>query len=154
MPRITTVPTQRRERTATDARGWASVLGSVPLFAELSRRHLNKVASLGRVRTFHEGTAIVRAGESGDTLFVVLDGEVSVRRRGVPAIPLGMGSVFGEMALLDSGARSATVVARGPVVCLTITQSRFLKLLRTEPTIAIALLRELAARLRTVQVVA
>jgi CRP-like cAMP-binding protein len=154
MPRFATVPTHQPDRAAADARGWASVLGGVPLFGELSRRHLNKVAAVGRVRTFHDGTAIVRAGEPGDTLYVVLDGEVSVRRRGLPALALGMGSFFGEMALLDSGARSATVVAHGPVVCLTLTQPRFLKLLRSEPTIAIVLLRELAARLRAVQAVA
>src|SRR5262249_61900792 len=121
---------QRREDTASDARGWSEVLADVPLFAGLSRRHRNKVAALGRIRRFHDGTPIVRAGEPGDTFFVLLDGEVSVRRRGLPELSLGIGSVFGELALLGGGTRSATVVAEGPdVVCLTITQSRFLKLL-------------------------
>jgi CRP/FNR family transcriptional regulator len=55
------------------------------------------------------------------------------------------------MALLDGGARSATVTAEGPVTCLTITRPRFLKLLRSEPAIAIAMLEELARRLRTIQ---
>jgi len=64
---------------------------------------------------------------------------------------LGAGEVFGEMALLDSGARSASVFAKGPVVCLAVPQSRFMKLLHSEPAIAVALLKEVASRLRAVQ---
>jgi CRP-like cAMP-binding protein len=106
---------------------------------------------LGRIRRFHEGTTIVRAGEPADTFFVLLDGGISVRRRGLPELTLGIGSFFGELALLDGGVRSATVVAEGPdVVCLTIARSRFLKLLQAEPAIAVALLQELATRLRAV----
>src|SRR5579871_7051244 len=97
------------ERTA-DARGGANGLAEVPLFAGLNRRQLNKVAGAGMVRRFQDKTAIVRAGETDGTLYVVLDGAVSVRRRGLPEVTLGMGSVFGEMALLDGGPRSATVV--------------------------------------------
>ena len=145
-------PSQVREAKApSDARDWANVLAEVPLFAGLSRRHLNKVARLGRVSRFHDGTKIVAAGEPGDALYVTLDGEVSVRLRGLPSVTRGMGSFFGEMALLDGRPRSATVVATGPVVCLTITQQRFLKLVRSEPAIAVALLKEMATRLRSVE---
>ena len=142
------------EEVHADARGWANVLADVPLFAGLSRRHLNKVAVTGSLKRFHDKTAIVRAGEMGTTLYVVLDGTVSVRRRGLPVLRLGVGSVFGEIALLDGHQRSATVMAEDPVLCLTIEQSRFLKLLRSEPAIAIALLKELAARLRAMQATA
>jgi CRP-like cAMP-binding protein len=135
----------------TDARRWTNVLADVPLFAGLSRRHLAKVAAVGRIRRFHHGTAIVRAGDPGEALYVVLDGDVSVRRRGLPGVTLGVGSFFGEIALLDGGARSASVVAEGPVACLTIDQSRFLKLLQAEPAIAVGILKELAARLRAAQ---
>ena len=151
---IATTTGSRAKESNTDARGWANVLAGVPLFAELNRRHLNKVAAIGRIRRFHEGSAIVRAGERGDALFVILDGEVSVRRPGLSELSLGSGSFFGEMALLDSAARSASVIAKGPVVCLAIGQPRFLKLLHTEPAIAVALLKEVAARLRSVQAVA
>jgi CRP-like cAMP-binding protein len=144
-------PRERRKETAADARGWSDVLAEVSLFAGLSRRHRNKVAALGRIRRFHEGTSIVRAGERGDTFFVLLNGEVSVRRRGLPELSLGIGNFFGELALLGGDVRSATVVAKAPdVVCFTITQSRFLKLLEAEPAIAVALLKELATRLRAV----
>lgn len=157
MPRPIYVPSRSqddRKGPAAEAREWANVLAQVPLFADLNRGHLKKVAGTGRIARFHDGSAIVRASEPGDTLYVVLDGEVSVRRRGLPTLSLGIGGFFGEMALLERSTRSATVVANGPVVCLTITQSRFLKLLRAEPAIGIALLRELAARLRKAQAIA
>jgi cAMP-dependent protein kinase regulator len=109
------------------------------------------VADTGRIARFHHGTAVIRAGEPGDSFYVIIDGEVSIRRRGLPALSLGPRGFFGEMALLDGGRRSATVIANGPVACLVITRARFLKLLRGEPTIAIALLTEVAGRLRTLQ---
>jgi len=149
VPHVTV--SSRASEDRGDARGWVNVLEGVPLFAGLSRRHLKKVAGLGKLRRFHQGAAVVRAGSPGDALYVVLDGEVLVQRPGLPGLALGSGSFFGEMALLDSGARSATVVASGPVVCLAIEQSRFLKLVRAEPAIAVELLKEIASRLRAVQ---
>lgn len=151
---VKTTSQDDRTGTAAEAREWSNVLAHVPLFADLNRGHLKKVAGTGRIARFHDGSSIVRAGEPGDTLFVVLDGEVSVRRRGLPMLSLGIGGFFGEMAVLESNTRSATVLANGPVVCLAITQARFLKLLRAEPAIGIALLRELAARLRKAQATA
>jgi CRP/FNR family transcriptional regulator, cyclic AMP receptor protein len=154
MPRLTPLSTASPASSSdlpTDARDWANVLADVPLFANLNRRHLRKVAGQGRIRRIHEGASIVRAGEPGDMLYVVLDGEVSVRRRGLPAISLGVGSFFGELALLDEGPRGATVVATTAVVCLTISRSRFLKLLNTEPAIAVGVLQEVARRLQAAQ---
>jgi CRP-like cAMP-binding protein len=59
----------------------------------------------------------------------------------------------GELALLDDGPRSATVLAEGDVLALTITRARFRKLLQAEPSIAIGVAEELARRLRSVQAV-
>jgi CRP-like cAMP-binding protein len=73
---------------------------------------------------------------------------VSVRRRGRPHLTLGIGSVLGELALLDGGPRTASVVAQGDVVTLSVPASRFRKLLRAEPAIAIGIAEELARRLR------
>jgi CRP/FNR family cyclic AMP-dependent transcriptional regulator len=141
----------RRSDGRTDAAEWTNVLADVPIFAGLPKRHLRKVAETAKLARFHDGTAIVSSGQLGETLYVVLDGEVTVRRPGLPALRLGIGSFFGEMALLDGGPRSATVVAKGPVVALAITRQRFLKVLRAEPAIAIGLLEEMTRRLRAVQ---
>jgi CRP-like cAMP-binding protein len=152
LPVAVRTPTERE--VAADPRTWSNVLETVPLFSALGRRHLKKVAAAGRIARFHDQSAIVRAGEAGETMYVVLDGDVVVRRPVGSELKLGMGSFFGEMALLDGGARSATVIAAGPVVCLAISRQRFTKVLRDEPPIAIAMLRELASRLRTAQATA
>lgn len=135
----------------SDASGWTNVLAEVPIFTDLSSRHLKKVAGAGRIVKFHEGASIIREGTPGDALYILVDGEVSVQRRGLPVVTLGIGSFFGEMALFDDSPRSATVVAEGPVMCLVITRARLHKLLRSEPAISLGLLKELARRLRVAQ---
>ncbi len=138
----------RPDFPADDARTWVDVLAEVPLFAELSGRQRRKVASLARIRRFTDGAPLVRVGQAAAALYVVLDGKVSVRRPGSRALTLGIGSIVGELALLDGGTRTATVVAQGDVVTLAIPASRFRTLLRSEPTIAIGIAEELARRLR------
>lgn len=140
---------REHEYRPDDARGWSNVLAEVPLFAALNARHRRKVATAARIRRFSDGTLLVRAGQPGDALYVLLDGEVSVRPSGRPALTVGVGGFIGELALLDGGPRTATVVAKGPIVTLTITGRRFRKLLQSEPSIAVAVAEELARRLRT-----
>ena len=136
--------------TGADGLGgdWSPVLAEVPLFAGLSKRHLRRLAGLARARRFAQGTTILRAGEPGAAFYVVLDGTVRVLPGTGRVFKLGPGEVFGEMALLDDGPRSADVVADGEVLTMTIGRTAFDKLLRSEPAIARALLRTLAARLR------
>jgi len=136
--------------TGADGLGadWAPVLAGVPLFAGLSKRHLKRVAALARARRFHSGQAILRAGEPGAAFYVVLDGTVRVLPVAGRVVRLGPGEAFGELALLDDGPRSADVVAEGEVLTMAIGRGAFDKLLRSEPAIARALLRTLAARLR------
>ena len=150
MPKVTPPATVMfgSDRSRDDARGWTNVLAEVPLFAELGARQRRKVASIARIRRFADGAPLVRSGQVAAALYVVLDGNVAVRRRGRPDIKLGIGAVIGELALLDGGGRSATVVATGEVVALAIPASRFHTLLRKEPTIAIKIAEELARRLR------
>jgi CRP/FNR family transcriptional regulator, cyclic AMP receptor protein len=135
-------------RGGDDASSWINVLATVPLFSDLNGRHLKKVAGAARLARFANRTRIVRAGEAGDVFYVVLDGAVTVSVKGLPSMELPAGGYFGEMSLLDDGPRSATVTAKGDIVCLAITRARFTKLLRSEPAIAIALLVELSRRLR------
>ena len=145
------MPSQHAFALPAPRQSWANALSAVPLFAGLSRRHLAKIARAGRVVRFHGDTAIVRAGEPGDTFYVVLDGEVTVRKPRARGVTVGTGGFFGELSLLDGGPRSATVEARGPVVCLAIRRAPFAKLLRAEPAIAIGIMAELAARLRATE---
>jgi CRP-like cAMP-binding protein len=137
-----------RARRNDDPRVWTNVLGDVPIFSGLAPRHLKKVAALGKIRRFHEGGTLMQVGDPGDAMYVILDGEVSVRPPGRRNATVGIGGFVGELALLDDGPRTATVVATEPVVVLSVTRASFCKLLRSEPTIGLAVAEELARRLR------
>lgn len=128
------------------------MLEELPLFAAVPKRHVRKIAALTREARFSPGTAIVRKGERGDDFYVILDGEASiVRGSGLPAIKIGPGAYFGEMSLLDGGERSATVIADTDMLCLRLSRTPFLKMLKGEPEITLGMLRELAARIRALQ---
>jgi CRP-like cAMP-binding protein len=133
-----------------DARAWVEALSSVPLFAALSPRHRRKVADAARIRRFTDGTPLVVRGHAASELFVILSGRVTIDIPGSAPLGMSAGNFVGELALLDGGPRSASVVADGPVVTLAITGRRFRKLLQAEPSIAIGVAEELARRLRAV----
>jgi len=131
---------------------WAAVLEGIPLFAGVPKRQLRKIAALTREARYRRGTAIVREGDRGDDFYVVLDGSASVvRPGGLVSISLGPGSYFGEMALIDGEVRSATVMAETDVHCLRLSRAPFLRLVRSEPEVAVVLLRQLAVRVRDLQ---
>jgi CRP-like cAMP-binding protein len=136
-----------------DARTWTGALSSIPLLAGLSQRQRRKVADTARIRRFTQGTPLVVAGHAPSELFLILDGSVTVAVPGHGSHTLGPGSIVGELALLDGGPRSASVVADQPVVTLCITGRRFRKLMQTEPSIAIGVAEELARRLRAAQAI-
>lgn len=130
---------------------WLDTLAEVPLFEGLSKRHLRRIAKLARIRRFAPGSVMVRAGDTGRSFYVLLDGSAKVKRTGRRSLRIGVGGFFGEMALIDDSPRSADVVAEGDVLALTIDRPGFAKLLRGEPALAQALLRTLAARLRAAE---
>ena len=129
-------------------RGWADVLGEIPLFAGLSKRQLNRIAGLAKTRRYARYTTIVRAGERGEAFYVILDGTVVVKPPGKRAVRLKAGDSFGEMALLDGAPRTASVEAETEVFAMLLGRSAFRKTLELEPRIATALLATLAQRLR------
>jgi CRP-like cAMP-binding protein len=130
---------------------WVPVLERVPLFAGLSHRHLRRIATLARSKRFAGGTAVVRAGDPGNSFYVILEGSARVVPPGGRPIRLRAGDFFGEMALLDGAPRSADVTAAGELLTMTIGRSAFTQLLRDEPQIAHRIMQTLAERLRTAQ---
>jgi CRP/FNR family transcriptional regulator, cyclic AMP receptor protein len=128
--------------------GLVDVLAGVPLFAGLPHRHLNKIAGIASSKRYTGGSTLVKSGAPGESVFVILDGRVSVRA-GARRITLGIGDFFGEMSLLDGEPRSATVTAQTDVLVMMIPRRKFLKLLEKEPRIAIAVMTTLSRRLRT-----
>jgi CRP/FNR family cyclic AMP-dependent transcriptional regulator len=141
----------RRDRTGKEprmARGGPEALVDVPLFAGLSKRHLRHIAGLCEEEEFSEGTSLAEEGKPGDTFYVLLEGEAKVVRGGRRLDRLIPGDFFGEIALIDGGPRTASVVATTPLITLTISRKRFRRMLEEDPSIVLAMLEELAKRLR------
>lgn len=128
-------------------------LAAVPLFAACSKSDLRIVARHATEVEAPVDTVLVQEGENGDTFFVLLEGEATVRRKGGAArsrrvATLGAGSYFGELALLDPGPRNATVAATTPVTVAAISARVFRTLLRDVPAMNEKLLTGMARRLR------
>lgn len=116
------------------------VLRRIPLFQHLSYRELNEVLAVATTREFPAGATVVREGEPGGDLFVLLEGEVSVEQGGLPIAIVRAGGHFGEMGLVDAGPRSASILAREPLRAMTIHRDAMLALMQREPPIAVKLL--------------
>ncbi len=130
------------------ARDSAAALANVPIFFGLPKRHLEHIAKLATTKRYAEGAKMVLAGDRGESFFVVLEGTALVTAGRFTDVVLGPGDFFGEMALLDGLPRSATVTAESPVQVMIITRRKFMKLLRDEPLIGIAMLKTLTRRVR------
>ena len=130
------------------ARGGPEALADVPLFAGLSRRHLRHIAGLSEEEHFTEGTPLAQEGKPGESFYVILEGEAKVVRGGRRVAQLIPGDFFGEIALIDGGPRTASVVATTPLTTLTITRKRFRRMLDEDSNIVLGMLEELARRLR------
>ena len=91
-------------------------------------------------RLYKEGDEIIKEGDRGDELFIVLDGTVTVSRGGAVLTTLGVGEHFGEMALIRSVPRSATVTAGPKAELIIIRRSDFFEILRTEHEAAVKML--------------
>ncbi len=130
-----------------------SFLRNVPIFADLEDKELERIARLGTRQKYKKGNIVVLEKESGAALFVIVSGKVKVVRtdeegREVILSMFGPGEFFGEMSLLDGLARSASVVAVSKAELFMIHRRDFLETMHQFPAIAIALLAELAMRLR------
>jgi CRP-like cAMP-binding protein len=136
---------------ALQNRVWLPVLADVPLFGELSARHLRRIARLTEVRRFDDGAAVVRAGARGNAFYVIVDGSAVVSPVRGRATRLEAGAYFGELALLDGAPRAATVVADGELATACISRTPFMKLLREEPVIAAGLTQGLVGIVRELQ---
>jgi CRP-like cAMP-binding protein len=129
----------------------AAALGQVSLFAGVEPRHLERLGRQFRDRSFPEGAVVTREGESGVGFFVVVEGSASVSIGGETRATIGPGDSFGEMALLDEGPRSATIVAATDLRCLALSAWEFKPFVEENPSVAWAMLRTLAGRLRSLE---
>lgn len=124
------------------------LIRGVPLFAEADDRFLERLAGEFMERTYAAGATIAEEGEVGRTFVVIERGEVTVTVHGREVGRLGPGEAFGEMALIDKSARSATVKADTEVHGYQLPVWSFRPFVESHPEMAWALLEALARRVR------
>ena len=123
-------------------------LRAIPLFEGMSDAGLERLAACSAEIECEPGQVLVLRGDPGSGMYVVLDGTVSVELRGGLHTDLEAGNFFGETALLvPSAVRSARVRATTEARCLSVPREDFVMLVESEPSLALAMLRELARRL-------
>ncbi len=132
--------------------------GQLDVLAGMNDDELNTMKNAMERRAYHKGDILFREGDISDELYVIAKGSASVRlrlsgtERETRLITFSPGTVFGELALLDQEARSATVESDDDLVCYVLTRRQFEKLTAEHSAVAIKLLanlgRELSGRLR------
>jgi CRP/FNR family transcriptional regulator, cyclic AMP receptor protein len=98
--------------------------------------------------TLTQGAVLFREGEAGDVMFAIVEGEVDLSHRGVVIETVGPGDILGEMALVDSTARSATATARTQAKVVPVDREQFGFLVHEHPTFALNVMTVMAERLR------
>src|SRR5919202_6525682 len=106
---------------------------AIPLFAGVSRKGLGAIAAAADEITVRQGRDLVREGEHGRELYVVVDGSVRVTRNGRKVATMGPGDFFGELALISGAPRSATVTAETETPVMVLDPRRFGVVMDREP---------------------
>ena len=123
-------------------------LANIPLFRACSKRDLRAIARLADYDACQPGEVLVKEGQRGSELFVIVDGEAEVRRGGKTVATLGAGDYFGELAVLHPAPRTATVVATTEMDVLIVTPRELTVLLADVPLLARKLLAGMASRIQ------
>jgi CRP-like cAMP-binding protein len=119
----------------------------VPLFAECSKAQLAEIALIADEVDLREGTVLIREGNPGREFCVVIEGTVSVSRKGKKLPTRGGAEFFGEISLLTNAPTTATVVTTSPVRALIVTARGFRRLLEQSPGIQLKVMTAMATRL-------
>ena len=124
------------------------LLRQVDLFRSCTTRELGQIAALTTELEVTANSVLMRRGDLGKEFFVIIEGTATVTRESVELAKLGAGSFFGELALIDGGPRTATVVARTDMKVLVLSRREFWSLLNSVPPVASKVVSELGSRLR------
>jgi CRP/FNR family cyclic AMP-dependent transcriptional regulator len=123
-------------------------LKSVPLFKEIPGEELAQIAAIADQVEYGGGQMVVKEGEIGEAMYLILGGRVRVHRGEKTLVELGEKECFGEMSILDSEPRSATVTAMGDLELLKIQREDFYEILAQKSEIAHGIIKVLTHRLR------
>ncbi len=124
------------------------LIKSVSLFTGMGRRELEQVAQLMEEVEVPAGKVLMREGQTGNEMFVIAKGRVSVERNGKVIAERGPGSALGEISLLAEGPRTATVTAIEPSILLYAAHREFHSLMDQHPSVRMCILEGLAAKVR------
>ena len=100
------------------------------------------------VLRYEPGSVIMREGDAGTTMYVILRGQVDITIKGSVVESAGTGATIGEMALVDQSARAATATAKTECKLLAVNRKALIEVVKAEPAIGMAMMRSMAARLR------
>ena len=123
-------------------------LSRVPLFAGVSRRELEFVASRVDEVSLKPGQTLITEGQPTEAFFILESGHVEVTRGGKPVNRLGPGDFFGEIGMLDRGTATATVVTDGPVEAIVLSHTQFRDAIKANDNLALQVIAAMAKRLR------
>ncbi len=126
------------------AEGAADLLKRVPIFSDLDKKELERIATSMKQRTFNAGDTVTSEGQTGVGFFVIEAGQASVTVGGDERRKLGPGDYFGEVALLNESARTATITAETDLRCYGLTSWEFRPLVETHGSIAWKLLQAMS----------
>jgi HEAT repeat protein len=128
------------------------LLREVPMFSRLSPEDLEQIAEIAQEQLYSDQAIICREDEPGNMLFIIVSGEVqvlkSIEKKNSVIAMRGAGEFLGEMAILESAPRSATLQARGDVRILVIEGGAFTAILLDRPEVAVSVLRHMSTRVR------
>jgi CRP/FNR family cyclic AMP-dependent transcriptional regulator len=142
-------PTEEEAAVARDEK--LDLLRRIPLFSGFDKRRLERLGMLADEVDVPAGKPLMRQGEIGSDMMVIVSGRVLVERDGQRLNTLGAGDFFGEIALLAGGPRSATVTTEEPCRLLVLTHREFHSLMDEFPEVAGQVLTALADRVRRLE---
>jgi len=138
---------------AAEAESRIETLRSIPLFRHLTYKEQVAILSVATSHSYVANQEIIREGDPGDELFIIVKGRAMVEKNGIEIAELQTGGHFGEMALVDEAPRSATVRAIEPTRAVAISRAELMSLMKRESILAVKLLwtfvQVLSERIRT-----
>ena len=125
-----------------------AALGRVPLFSRCSHKELEFLATRTDEVLVEAGRTLIKQGNTGDTFYLLLDGEATVQVNGHDRPPLHGGSFFGEISMLDRGPATATVVTTTPARLMVLSHAQFRDAVKANDQLLVQVLGAMAERLR------
>jgi CRP-like cAMP-binding protein len=127
------------------------LLGGVSIFASCRDKDLRQIAQLLDEVDLPDGKVLMREGDTGSEMFIIVSGTTRVERDGQSIGESGPGAVLGEMALVSEGRRNATVTAVGPVRAFVVGHREFHALMDDHPKFRSSVLEGIANKVRTLE---